>query len=334
MRHILPPALKAGETIAFYSPSSPATSFAPNRTQRAVNFLEAKGFNVVAGNLSYKNDFYRSGTITQRANELNELIRNPNVRCIMSTIGGANSSSLLPYLDYDAIRQDPKIFVGYSDVTAILLGIYAQTGLVTFYGPALTASLGELPPLVDETFDSFQNITQTLSLPYSYSTPNYWTEEFVDWEQQNSGKTLSANNVQWLGKGVVSGRLIGGNLNTISAIWGSPYMPPIKKGDILLIEDSLKDIATVERLFSLLKINGVFDKVRAVLLGKHELFKDGGTNRQPIDVLQEVLNGQQLPIVNNVDCAHTHPMITMPIGCHFNVDFDRKELSLLEQAVC
>ncbi|HAS3151713.1 TPA: LD-carboxypeptidase, partial [Vibrio cholerae] len=98
--------------------------------------------------LTGKSDYYRSGSIRERAEELNQLIRDPNVRCIMSTIGGNNSNSLLPYIDYEALRNDPKIIIGYSDVTALLLGIYAQTGLITFYGPALVASFGEYPPLV------------------------------------------------------------------------------------------------------------------------------------------------------------------------------------------
>ncbi|WP_196157163.1 S66 peptidase family protein [Reinekea sp. G2M2-21] len=333
MTGVRPPKLQPGDTLAFYSPSSPATAFAPNRTRRAVKFLESKGYRVVAGDLTGHNDHYRSGSIQARADELNALIRNPDVRCIMSTIGGANSSSLLPYIDYEAIRKDPKIFIGYSDVTAILLGIYAQTGLTTFYGPALTASFGELPPLVDDTFASFQSLTHVIQPSVTYSPPSHWSEEFVDWETQDRPKSLLVNQWQWLGEGTHCGRLIGGNLNTMSAIWGSPYMPSIKQGDVLLIEDSLKDIATVERLFALLKINGVFDKVSAVLLGKHELFKDGGTGRTPLTVLQEVLAGQPLPIVNGFDSCHTHPMLTVPIGCQVEVCFDTQRVSLKEPAV-
>ncbi|MFA0349917.1 LD-carboxypeptidase, partial [Vibrio sp. 10N.222.55.C6] len=95
--------------------------------------------------LTGESEGYRSGSIQARAEELNQLIRDPDVRCIMSTIGGNNSNSLLSYIDYDALRDDPKIIVGYSDATALLLGIYAKTGLVTFYGPALVASFGEFP---------------------------------------------------------------------------------------------------------------------------------------------------------------------------------------------
>ena len=98
------------------------------------------------------------GNDSERADELNALINDREVRCIMSTIGGSNSNSILPYLDYDALKADPKIIIGYSDVTAILLSIYAKTGLKTFYGPAFVASFGELPPLVDQTYTYFWEI--------------------------------------------------------------------------------------------------------------------------------------------------------------------------------
>lgn len=330
---MLPPELKPGDTIGFFSPSSPATAFAPNRTERAIQFLESKGFNVVAGSLTGQSDHYRSGSIQERAAELNTLIENENIRCIMSTIGGANSNSLLPFINYDAIRQNPKIFVGYSDVTAILLGIYAKTGLVTFYGPALTASLGELPPLVDETFNDFLAATNSAEGSRLLPTPAHWTDQRLDWEHQTHAKDTYVNDVQYIGSGTVQGRLIGGNLNTMTGIWGSPYMPIIERGDILLIEDSLKDIATVERLLVFLKINNIFDKVSAVILGKHELFEHSGTNRKPIDVLQEVLNGQDLPIVNDFDCAHTHPMLTLPIGATVNIDFSKNQVSVVSPSV-
>ncbi|PSW16320.1 LD-carboxypeptidase [Photobacterium rosenbergii] len=326
---IFPPPLKRGDTIGFFSPSSPATCFAPKRYERATAFLQQKGFNLKAGNLTGKSDYYRSGTIQARAEELNTLIRDPDVRCIISTIGGSNSNALLPYIDYDALRQDPKIIIGYSDVTALLLGIYAQTGLVTFYGPALVASFGEFPPLVDETFDSFEAmLCQQQSLPYNYVMPEHWTDVKIDWESQSEAKQTQRNDWQFNGKGGIKGRVVGGNLNTMTGIWGSSYMPEIRQGDILLIEDSLKGIETVERSFSHLKLSGVFDKVSAIVLGKHELFDDKSTGRQPLDVLMEVLNGQAVPILNGFDCCHTHPMLVTPIGVKGEIDFDRQVFSL------
>lgn len=334
---LLPQPLQSGDTIGFFSPSSPATCFAPKRFERAKAFLQHKGFKLKAGQLTGKSDYYRSGSIQARAEELNALIRDPEVRCIISTIGGNNSNALLPYIDYEALRQDPKIIIGYSDVTALLLGIYAQTGLVTFYGPALVASFGEFPPLVEETFASFEALlcdrlsekaVEQQNLPYSYSMPKVWTDVKIDWESQSEAKPILANNWQFIGNGVVKGRVVGGNLNTMAGIWGSPYMPEIQQGDILLIEDSLKGIETVERAFCHLKLCGVFDKISAIVLGKHELFDDKRTGRQPLDVLMEVLNGQAVPILNGFDSCHTHPMLVTPIGVQGEIDFDHESFSL------
>ncbi|WP_162596519.1 S66 family peptidase [Vibrio atypicus] len=321
--------LKQGDTIGFFSPSSPATVFAPKRFERAKAFLASKGFKVKAGSLTGESDGYRSGSVQQRAEELNELIRDPDVRCIMSTIGGYNSNALLPYIDYEALKRDPKIIIGYSDVTALLMGIYAQTGLITFYGPALVASFGELAPLVEETFDAFSDLlVEPYSVPYCYTMPKGWTDVMIDWETQQETKPVQENQWQFLGSGTVGGRIIGGNLNTMSGIWGSPYMPEVQEGDILLIEDSLKSIADVERSFNHLKLCGVFDKVSAIVLGKHELFDDKGTGRQPLDVLQEVLNGQEVAILSGFDSCHTHPMLVTPLGVKASIDFDRSSFTL------
>src|SRR5471030_725108 len=323
--------LRPGDTIGFFSASSPVTATAPNRFARGKQFLEAKGFTLKVGTLTGKSDFYRSGTIAERSEELNQLIRDPQVRCIMSTIGGSNSNSLLPWLDYDALRADPKIIIGYSDTTALLAGIYAKTGLITFYGPALVASFGEFPPLVDSTYQSFIDIlTGSQKGNYRYTLPIHWSDERLNWNDELPvrPKVLYENQCRFVGSGRIEGRVIGGNLNTLSGIWGSEWMPEIRSGDILFIEDSLHDIATVERSFSMLKLNGVFEKVSAIILGKHELFDHAGSGRQPYEVLREVLAGQPMPIVDGFDCCHTHPMLTLPLGASLLIDFDHQQVSI------
>jgi len=331
---MLAPKLQKGDTIAVFSPSSPATATVPVRYLRGKAFLEAKGFRVLAGSLTGKRDFYRSGSIAQRAEELNQLIRNPDVRCIMSAIGGMNSNSILPYIDYEALRADPKIIVGYSDVTALLLGIYAQTGLVTYYGPALVASLGEFPPYVDETWSYFENIAMgKAQLPHTLPTPKLWTDEFIDWSSQNRAKLGNPNRLVCLNGGRAQGRLIGGNLNTMQGIWGTKYMPEIREGDILFIEDSLKDAADIERSFSLLKLSGVFEKIGGLILGKHEKFDDMGTGRMPYEILQEVMGQAAFPVLAQFDCCHTHPMLTLPIGTEVMLDADARQLILCESFI-
>lgn len=329
-----PPKLKIGDTIGFYSPSSPATAFAPKRFERAKAYLQSKGFRLKAGSLTAKSRGYRSGTVKERVEELNELIRDPDVRCIMSTIGGMNSNALLPYIDYEALRKDPKILIGYSDVTAILLGVYAKIGLVPFYGPALVASFGELEPLVNITYQTFADIcVDDSATPYPYSMPSFWAEERIEWEAQDRAKQGVAN--QWLTVegGKASGRVMGGNLNTLQGFWGSEYMPEIQIGDILFLEDSLKDASTVERSFAFLKVNGVFEKISGIILGKHELFDDKSTGVKPHEILLEILNGQTLPFLADFDCSHTHPMFTLPLGVEIELDATGKSVTILEPVV-
>lgn len=108
-------------------------------------------------------------------------------------------------------------------------------------------------------------------------------------------------------------------------------MPEIKEGDILFIEDSLKDIATIERSFSFLNVNGIFDKISGIILGKHELFDDLKTGRKPYEVLLEVLDQRKIPFLAEFDCCHTHPMLTLPIGAMVELNASDQKLSILKE---
>lgn len=318
-------------TIGVFSSSSPISATVPVRYQRGKTYLESKGFRVVDGNLCGKQDHYRSGSIKERADEFNQLLHNEDVQVLMAAIGGFNTNSILPYIDYKYLKQHPKIIIGYSDTTALLLGIYAKTGLITFYGPALASSFGEFPPFVDRTFDHFKSLLQNgIVPPYEYPMPPVWTDEFISWSLQDRGKEEYSNRWICVHPGICRGRLIGGNLNTMQGIFGTEYMPEIKKGDILFIEDSLKDACTIERSFSLLKLAGVFDRVGGIILGKHEKFDNNGTGRKPYEILLEVLDDCNIPFLAEFDCCHTHPMFTMPIGCWIELDASDKKVTLLE----
>lgn len=320
--------------VGVFSSSSPVSYTAPARYSRGRRYLETKGFRVIDGALYGRQDHYRSGSIAQRAAEFNALLHNDDVHILMAAIGGMNTNSILPYLDYDYLKTHPKILIGYSDVTALLLAVYAKTGLVTFYGPALAASFGELPPYVDTTYGSFASLVCGQSpAPQDYPKPPVWTEEYLSWENQSRAKAPRPNAWVTVRPGVCEGRLIGGNLNTMQGIFGTEYMPEIRPGDILLLEDSLKDAATVERSFSLLKLAGVLDRIGGLILGKHEQFDDCGTGRRPYEILQEVAGEGAFPILAQFDCCHTHPMLTVPIGCRVRLDAGAQRVTLLESPV-
>ncbi|WP_459471379.1 S66 family peptidase [Pediococcus pentosaceus] len=312
-------------TIGFCSTSTPITAISPKRFERAKAFLKNKGIRLVAGSLSGKRDYYRSGSILDRANEVNQLIHNDEVDIIMATIGGTNTNAVLPYLDYEYLNQHPKTIVGYSDATALLLAVRTQApNCRTLYGPALVASLGEWPPLVNESWTNFEKIIRTRpGEAVTVRAPEYWDDEAINWNDFERPKKQRPNQWHAIGETRLSGRLIGGNLNTIYGILASKYFPKLTFGDLLFIEDAEKDAATVEKNFAMIRDAGAFDKVRGVILGKHALFDDLGTQRRPIDILLEVLNNQRLSIIYDYDSCHTTPMMTTPLGAQAVIDAEK-----------
>ncbi|GEP23267.1 S66 family peptidase [Lentilactobacillus diolivorans] len=311
-------------TIGFCSTSTPITAISPKRFARAKAFLEGKGVKLIAGSLTGKQDHYRSGSILDRAAEVNQLIYNDEVGIIMATIGGTNTNSILPYLDYDYLNQHPKTVVGYSDATALLLAVQTQApNCRTLYGPALVASFGEWPPFVNETWTAFEKIINTRhGHSVTIKAPTYWDDEAINWNDFERPKQQRPNQWHSIGASKLTGRIMGGNLNTIYGILGSNYFPKLSPNDLLFIEDAEKDASTVEKNFAMMRDAGAFDQVSGIILGKHALFDDSGTSRKPIDILLEVLNGQQIPIIYDYDSCHTVPMITTPLGAQTTINAD------------
>jgi len=322
--------LQIGDKIGIFSPSYPATVLAEKRFIRAKAFLQQKGFEIVEGSLTGKEEVYRSGSPKKRAEELNTLLRDPSIKMIMSTIGGTNSNSMLPYIDYEAFKRNPKLVVGYSDATGVLLSLYAKTGIPTFYGPALIPSFGEFEPFVNDTYTYFERYFCTPSVPYTIQKTEFWSDEMVNWLDYERPKALYPNEWKSVYEGVVRGRLIGGNNNTMYGFIGTAYYPEIKNGDILLIEDTGKDASTVEKNLAMLKLHGIFDKVCAILLGKHEWYDDLGTCKTSLDLLLEQLDGREIPILADIDCAHTHPMFPLAIGKEIEINTIEKTITCVE----
>jgi len=326
--------LHEGAKIGIFSPSCSATSWISERTEKAIKFLEEYGYPVVRGSLTGKDAGYRSGSIRERADELNMLIKNPSVRCIMAASGGFVSNSILPYIDYDALRRDPKIIVGFSDVTAVLLAIQQKVGLVTFYGPNLIPVFGEIPPWSHESFAYFEDVVvKKNSLPHVFKMPDMWTEDSVGIEEQ--GVQCSAMQNEWVcvRPGRVQGRLIGGNLDTLYGVWGSEYLPEIHNGDILYLEENRGNPEKIERAVSHLKLCGVFERIGGLIFGKSADYSDCGTGKKLWEITMEILDEYTFPILAEFDCAHTKPMLTLPLGCMYELDSTKKQLILLEHGI-
>lgn len=327
-------ALKPGDKIGIFTPSTPAPVLFPERYERGVRCLEQLGFVIVEGRNTTKRQAYRSASVRERADELNELIHNDEVKAVISTIGGTNANSLLPYIDYDHLRKHPKAVIGYSDVTAILLAIYAKIGLTAFYGPAVVPSFGEFPAMLPKGKAYFKDILLREKLaPYKLDVPEKWTDEMIDWRTQDRPKKMVKNG-GWrcLKSGKAQGKLIGGNLNTMTGFLASDYFPNVE-GAVFFIEDSAKDMATEERLFSMLKLAGVFDKISGLVVGKHEQFNDLGAPFMLDDLLLEIVGDYDFPILSNVDVGHTFPSHVFPIGIEVELNAVDGSITFLEDGV-
>lgn len=334
MSVIRAPRLRKGDTIGVFSPSCPSTAWIPERTRLAFRFMEDKGYRLKPGSLTGKIQTYRSGSIQERADELNRLIRDPDVHCIMASAGGFVSNSLLPYIDYTALKVHPKIIIGFSDVTAILLSIYAKIGLTTFYGPNLISTFGEIAPFSEESFRYFEQVVDgSLNFPYVFPTPDFWTDDSVGLEETGFECTKHANKLITVRGGSVTGRILGGNLNTLPGFFGTQYMPEIREGDILMLEDARELPESIERSFSLLENAGIFERIGGLILGKHADYNDGKTGLKSWEVPLEIVGKYRFPILAEFDCCHTRPMLTMPIGATIHLNADAQTVSIPESPV-
>ena len=330
------PKLKTGSTIGVISPACPITYDAPYPTEMAENYLKSNGFKIIKGNLYGKIDSaYRSGSIKDRAEELNELIHNDKVDCIIAAAGGYVSTSMLPYIDYGYLKKHPKIMVGHSDVTSLLLAINEKCKFPTFYGPNFVTSFAHKKFYQDYALDSFIEAINHIE-PYTIEMSQYFTDEVADWytTEDNFCKNLEnekliSNDWKTIVSGVAKGRLIGGNTDNFSLLYGNPYCPKVQEGDILFLENINEEADFFERAISSLCLHGIFDKISGLILGKTKGYKDIGSGKSEIGILFEIIGNPNFPVLADVDCGHTVPIITLPIGAEIKMDADKKEITIL-----
>lgn len=324
----LPPRLEKGDTIGIFNSSYPITAEAPDAAKRAAEFLKTRGYIIKPGKLWGCIDSYRSASVKDRADEFNELLYDSSVKCIMASIGGFVTNSMLPYIDYDHFMKNPKIVVGMSDITSLLMALYAKTGVTVYYGPNMVTSYARLEPYSDIALSAFENAVNQ-RLGFTYKMPDNYSDEVIDWNKSLDEERSIENKMVTLSGGKAIGRLIGGNLNTMTSVWGSEYMPSINEGDILFLENTQEWAAYVERYVSWLKHCGVFDMIGGLIIGKHRAFDDQGTGKKPYDILLEIIDKPNFPILADFDCGHTAPMLTMPIGIKAELDAEKQSLRLI-----
>ena len=332
-----PPRLREGDTIGVITPSWGGGAEYPHRVKRGVEYLRSLGFRVKLAPHAMNSIGYVSDTPENRAADIHDMFRDPEVRALVSMIGGDHSCHLLPLLDFGLIRENPKILMGYSDVTVLNVAIMAKTGLVTFNGPALMVELAEYPEVFDYT-ERYMLKALCSADPAGQVEPSaWWTDELLDWGSKEDLTRARARQESggwaWLKEGGSEGFLVGGCLESMQHLRGTPYWPELE-GAILLLETS-EEKPEPERVDGILmdyENMGAFAGLRGLLFGRPYGYTPE-EREQLHEVIVERTAGYDFPVVADMDFGHTSPMFTLPLGCRAVVDSRRERFEIVEAAV-
>lgn len=336
MQILKPACLQVGDTIGIVSPASPIAAYCPRRFERGVQTLERMGFKVLVSEHARALHGHTAGTIAERVDDLHGMFQNPEVKAIITSIGGYNSNQLLDKLDYDLIRANPKIFLGYSDITALHLGIHKMTGLVTFLGPAVMPQFGEFDGLHPYTENWLKNILMAERSPGEVEPSCLTIHEQLSWDKEDhrARQVESHPGPKVLRPGTAEGRIVAGNLGTMLALAGSPYFPKLEGALLMVEEDETESPDTMDRFLTQLRLMGAFEAIAALGIGRFHP-KVGFDSADSLEsIVMEATDGFDLPIAIDFDFGHTDPMLTLPQGIHARVDFTAQaRFELLESGV-
>lgn len=306
---VIPARLHAGDAVRVIAPSCSRTFVMEfDNTQWVNERFEAMGLKLEFGEHVDENDDFDSSPIPSRVADLHAAFADASVSGIISVIGGFNSNELLPYLDWELIAANPKVFCGYSDFTALANAVHAKTGLVTYIGPHWS-SFG-MRDHFEPTGQWFRAATHEHDWSIEHAT------EFTDdlWFMDQDNRSVNATSGPWiLNEGAATGMVIGGNLGTLRLLQGTEFMPSLDGAVLFVEDDGAADVHEFARsLASLLQIPGA-EKIRGLAIGRFQL--ESSISR---DLLEQIVAKHPVlstvPVVANLDFGHTSPMFTIPIG--------------------
>jgi len=267
------------------------------------------GIRLTFGGHVDERDAFDSASVASRVSDLHAAFADPEVAGILTVIGGFNSNELLPHLDWDLIAANPKIFCGYSDITALQNAILARTGMITYSGPHWS-SFG----MRDHFDQTEQWFTQALfgERAIELHPAETWTDDL--WFADQDNRTVYSNQGWWpLGPGQATGRIIGGNLCTLNLLQGTEFMPSLD-GALLMVEDDYRSDAKefARNLASVLQLPGA-SGLQGLVIGRFQ-----EASRVSRSLLEQIIARQDrlagVPVLGNVDFGHTNPLATFPIG--------------------
>jgi len=312
MKAIKPKKLQKGDLIGIVSPASSVDD--PSRLESGVRYIEKMGYNVIVGKNVGKFNGYLAGTDQERLDDLHSMFSNKKVRAVFCLRGGYGAARLLDKVDYKLIKNNPKIFAGYSDISALHLAMFFKTGLVTFAGPMVGVDFyDEVSPFTEEMFWSL--IT---------STRKYGKIGNPDDE-----------NILSLNPGTANGRIVGGNLSVISGLIGTEYFPDLND-KILLIEEMGEMPYKIDRMFNQMRLAGLFKGIKGVIIGSFRDCNEPDPNKRTLtlgEVITDYLSPLKKPVVYNFRHGHLKDNITVPIGINIKINASRKFVEIAEAAV-
>ena len=296
MELLLPPRLHPGDLIGVIAPSSPPVD--QSRTDRGLAYLERKGFRVRPGAALRRTLGYLAGSDAERLADLHAMFADPEVRAILCVRGGSGASRLLPDLDFSLLRAHPKIFCGFSDVTALSMPMLAHAGLCSFAGPMVAVEMQQEEE-DRETMDFFW------SLLYGESRDLLCT---------------SGEERRYFDRpGRARGPLLGGNLALLATLLGTPHAPAWE-GSILFLEDVGENVYRLDRLLAHLRNAGVLGAVAGILLGSFTGIPDDDPNRRLSEVFEDYFAPLGVPVLSGIPFGHITPKITLPWGVEVEMD--------------
>ncbi len=309
---LLPVPLNKGDTVALVSPSAAIDE--PFNLQLAQEVLVALGFKVRTGAHFDGRRGHLAGTDVERAGDLNAAFADPEVKAVVCVRGGSGAARLLPLLDYDTIRRNPKVLLGYSDITALHSAIHAQTGLVTFHGPNGSGSWNRF------NADQFRRVFFEREL-MQYQNVADAGDELV--QRRNRTVTITG--------GKARGELVGGNLTVLTALAGSAYLPDFT-GKILFLEDVSEAPYRVDRMFSTLKLMGALDKIAGLVFGECTDCNPGnGYGSLTLEqILDDHVRPLGIPAYHGAMIGHIRQQFIVPVGGKVEMDADAGTFRLLE----
>lgn len=328
---IRPPALEPGDLIGIVSPASPVASLVPRRFARGVTELERRGFRVAVGEHALTRDRHTAGTIEQRLADLHAFFADREVRAILCTIGGFNSHQLIEGLDFDLIAANQKLFVGYSDITALHAAIWGRTGLAVVLGPMLLTQWAEFGGMHQYTWRHFERtLIQGEAGPVEPAAA--WTDERTEWDERDDRPRVMELNPgpRVLREGAGEGPIVAGNMSTLVLLAGTPWFPDLTGALLCLEEDYLGTPPVVDRYLTQLRQLGVLERAAGLAIGRFQ--PESGIDDDALDtIVLRATRGLDLPVAAGFDFGHTDPMCCLPWGVRGRLDGTR--LELLEPAV-